>query len=140
MLQNTTSPDRVVLLWISIYASPTLNLYLQHNYEIRQCVLLKMCQQWGTPSPLAGPLFRFQISKVVLFFPFQPRTSCRGNDNKRGKQQISKTIPSTYQRSRLTHFFSFSLPQQSCSFSICMTCLTLCSALKTAFLLISSTS
>lgn len=60
-----------------------------------------MCQRWGTPSPLAGPLFRFLISSVVFFFPSQPGTSCRGNDNMRGKQQRLITSPPTYSRSQL---------------------------------------
>lgn len=42
---------------------------LTQHYEIRQCVLLQMCRQQGTPSPLAGPLFRFQL---YFSFPLNP--------------------------------------------------------------------
>lgn len=48
----------------------------------------------GNTHP-AGPLFGFLISLVVLFFPSQPGTSCRGNDNVRGKQHWLITSPPT---------------------------------------------
>lgn len=79
------------------FSSPSLAAH----YEIRQCVLLQMCQRWGTPSPLAGPLFRFLISSVVFFFPSQPGTSCRGNDNMRGKTTEINNISSHLLPTRL---------------------------------------
>ncbi len=112
------------------FSSPSLAAH----YEIRQCVLLQICQWWGTPSPLAGPLFRFLISSVVFFFPSQPGTSCRGNDNTRGKQQRLITSPPTYSRSQLARSFL-----QNWSFSVHVACSTFRPTSQSALLLVSST-
>lgn len=53
-----------------------------------------MCQRQGTPRSLAGSLFRFLISSLVFFFPSQPGTSCRGNDNMWGKTTEINNISS----------------------------------------------
>lgn len=115
------------------FSSPSLAAH----YEIRQCVLLQMCQQWGTPSPLAGPLFRFLISSVLFFFPSQPETSCRGNDNMRGKQQRLITSPPTYQCSPLDcPFLPSCIPNWS--LSVHVACLTSHLSSQSALLLVSS--
>lgn len=97
-----------------------------------------MCQRCGTPSPLAGPLFRFLISSVVFFFPSQPGTSCRGNDNTRGKQQRLITSPPTYSRSQLARSF---LPPcvPNWSFSVHVARSTSRPTSQSALLLVSST-
>lgn len=97
------------------FSSPSLAAH----YEIRQCVLLQTCQRWGTPSPLAGPLFRFLISSLVFFFPSQPGTSCRGNDNTGGKQQRLITSPPTFSRSQPTRFISPSVRPKHVFFCTC---------------------
>ena len=97
-----------------------------------------MCQWWGTPNQLAGPLFRFLISSVVFFFPSQPGTSCKGNDNMRGKQQRLITSPPTDSRSPLhCPFLPTCIP--NCSFSLHGACLTARPSSQSALLLVSST-
>lgn len=72
------------------FASPS---WASH-YKIRQCVLLHMCQWWGTNGPLAAPLFTVLISSLVFFFPSKLGTSCRG------KHRLI-TSPPTYPHSQL---------------------------------------
>lgn len=75
-----------------------------------------MCQRWGTPSPLAGPLFRFLSSSVVFFFPSQPGTSCRGNDNM-GKTTEINNISSHLPMLSLAHFSLNVSSCEACSMS-----------------------
>lgn len=90
-------------------AWPSLHLHITKSDN----VFYYKCVRGGEePSPLAGPMFRFLISSVVFFFPSKPGSSCRGNDNMRGKQinNISSHIVTLPTRSPVSHFMYPKLP------------------------------
>lgn len=84
---------------------------LTQHYEIRQCVLLQMCRQQGTPSPLAGPLFRFQL---YFSFPLNPGPAAEEMTIEGEIHNISSHLPtlpthsliSPSMRAKMAFFFS----------------------------------
>lgn len=87
-------------------AWPFLHLREQHITKSDNVFYYKCVRGGEEPSPLAGPMFRFLNSAVVFFFPSKPGSSCRGNDNKRGKQinNISSRTVTLPIRSPVSHF------------------------------------